>query len=68
MSNATTDRTFRLGDRVRLRVGSHADDWGDVIGIGPFINNKPDDRICVGWNDGSQSWENPIELRLETER
>lgn len=64
-------REFRIGDRVLRRVNprssSTANEWGDVVGVNLTINGKPDEKVCVGWADGSRSWELPIELRLASE-
>lgn len=57
-----SDRTFRLGDRVMRRVGGTQ--TGDVVGVSLTINSEPDERICIGWADGTKSFELPIELRL----
>lgn len=58
-------REFRLGDRVLRRVG--ATQHGDIVGVNLTINSEPSEKICVGWADGSRTWELPIELRLEAE-
>jgi len=52
---------FRIGDRVMFRVTCvhpRLDMTGDIIGIHPSTA-----ELLIGWADGSQSWELPIELR-----
>lgn len=50
---------FRIGDRVYFRVlSAHPHSmWGDVIGVHA-------EKLLIGWEDGSKSWELPIELRV----
>lgn len=50
---------FRIGDRVYFRVlSAHPHSmWGDIIGVHA-------EKLLIGWEDGSKSWELPIELRI----
>jgi hypothetical protein len=56
--------------RVEARATAHRGGWADVIGLpwNETLGESGDGKILLGWADGSQSWNLPIELRLVTER